>query len=818
MIDLKEKTNRTLRPLDVVKMKLTEGIHESVSVYDGYGKEYFSAKDCKEIEFVVGGGLGMHRIDLSDHKGNLIHTKSFKVNCATEVKGDHYFERLFSMIDFTMKNEYIRHNLLIDNKMYSSFICWCRDHVHSLKGRKYFEIDYKSGIELYHDFQRQDGMIWDHIYPGTEPSFRKNFKYGGFYKELPDGQGVFKRIPVEADVEYLYVEGVYYTWKAYGDDFWMESMLESCLKALDYSMNDPYRWSEKYQLIKRGYTIDTWDFVSKVDEIPGTHSGVVYLDQSEFGIMFGDNTGYAASCRYLAEMYECTGNAERGDMLRKRADMIMENLDKAAWTNGFYKHHVPENESFDRSALGVNENEQVSLSNTYSINRGIDYDKRKAIIETYKRLKENLPEGCPGEWFTIYPPFENFNGMHSFQWEYMNAGVITIAAGELAHGAFENGEEWYGLDILKRIKALGEKHGGYLHCTYKGKNPVKREHENFATLDISAFTNARCDIEVDGGEGIKGEQAVLELYEVPSGEQVFLDVPFSMPVPNGEVQNAVALGHGSKALHEKINLSTNRKFESIYLLHAMNNADCAGYITFCYEDGSNRSIYMKNGQQVMNWYDPKPGSWPDAGGKPYMQPAWLGENSVCDRVGLTILGLDNPCPDKIVNSIKFHKQSDHAHWYLFGITLSDDKAWMDLGDVSFGIPDAWGAAALAYAYVEGLAGVVDKATVFNKAEVSPRWMVTDADDIAFSVRYPVSDGYVSYKYHHSEDEKLISYQITGSGEEFRLRILLPKDMKAVKEVLCNGKPIEYSIEKVDYSIYACIDLLAGVNQVFVRYS
>ena len=36
--------------------------------------------------------------------------------------------------------------------------------------------------------------------------------------------------------------------------------LSSAAKALDYCMKDPARWSERFKLLKRVYTIDSWDF------------------------------------------------------------------------------------------------------------------------------------------------------------------------------------------------------------------------------------------------------------------------------------------------------------------------------------------------------------------------------------------------------------------------------------------------------------------------------------------------------------------------------------------------------------------------------
>ena len=178
----------------------------------------------------------------------------------------------------------------------------------------YYYPELKSGIDLYGDSQRSDGMIWDnytHRYTKEEGSYWvQRFRYGDFVRIVEENNKVFTRIPVENDVEYLFIEGIYYTWKATGDDDWMNGMLDKALKALDYSRNDPLRWSEKYELLKRGYTIDTWDFQNDEDASISSGEGnlvdpmVIQEDKTRFGIMYGDNTGMAASCGYLAE----TGN------------------------------------------------------------------------------------------------------------------------------------------------------------------------------------------------------------------------------------------------------------------------------------------------------------------------------------------------------------------------------------------------------------------------------------------------------------------------------------------------------------------------------
>lgn len=353
------------------------------------------------------------------------------------------------MLHYTMARFSEVQTAFYRDRVYRFFVCWLRDHTHVLKGMKYFAADLRSALELYRDSQRPDGMIWDNIYPRDKDLsyFEQVFRPGGFQMATADRRFEFRRIPVEADVEYLYIQGIYDTWWATGDDDWLAGMLDSAMRAMEYYLVSPYRWSQKYGLIKRGFTIDTWDFQSWLDVQRSGHIMTVDPEWTEFGVMHGDNTGFAQSCRLLARMLRRVGREEEARRFAALAEEIKARLDRVSWNGRFYTHHVPENPAVDRSALGGDLGNQLSLSNAYALNRGLTHEQCKAIIQEYQRIRQDLPPGAAGEWYTIYPPFERFNDGHSGKWEYMNAGIITIVAGELARGAFEHGFEEYGLDI-----------------------------------------------------------------------------------------------------------------------------------------------------------------------------------------------------------------------------------------------------------------------------------------------------------------------------------------------------------------------------------
>ncbi|MFW6304087.1 MAG: hypothetical protein ACOC2L_05640, partial [Candidatus Sumerlaeota bacterium] len=343
MLELK-KTAGNLKPLDTIELASDQV--GKLLVRDGKARAYFEQDFEKSAELKVSGALGTHLVQIQDSEDRVIEETTFNVDCQTFIrdKGDK-FKGLFDMLYYTLHTwGEGATTIWVDGKFYKFFVCWLRDHVHTLKGMKYFEGDIKTGIELYADTQQPNGMIWDrHEDKGPYTDWRDfTFAYGGFTTIASDGVRRFERIPVENDVEYLFLEGLYFTWKATGDDEWMMQYLDNALKAVEYSTTDPYRWSEKFKLLKRGYTIDTWDFQAHDDIIMTGGAMCVDKDKSYFGVMHGDNTGMIAALRYLAEMLEVAGRDTEAKQMSKLADDLKKRLDKVSWNGEFYTHHVPE--------------------------------------------------------------------------------------------------------------------------------------------------------------------------------------------------------------------------------------------------------------------------------------------------------------------------------------------------------------------------------------------------------------------------------------------------------------------------------------------
>lgn len=121
------------------------------------------------------------------------------------------------------------------------------------------------------------------------------------------------------------------------------------------------------------------------------------------------------------------------------------------------------------------------------------------------------------------------------------------------------------------------------------------------------------------------------------------------------------------------------------------------------------------------------------------------------------------------------------------------------------------------ALVEGLAGVKDSSTAYRKSVVAPRWIAAGTDSADVCIKYAASNGYVSYRYKHNKILKQISLQTTGSGEEIKFHVLLPKGAKPVS-VISNGKPVSFEVSTIEQSVYVdCLVGLPGVKEIVVKY-
>jgi hypothetical protein len=316
---------------------------------------------------------------------------------------------------------------------------WIRDYSDMLRGVKYFEPDLKSLIEHFAETQAENGRIFDYFttFPEKLPCERENWTK-------------YVRVPVEADVEYRFVKACFLSWQATGDGRWLLKLLPYLEKALQYTLSHPWRWDEDRGLVKRAYTIDTWDFAYT----GGRHDWLQFqiTDDTYWGVFHGDNSGYYEAFHMMALMYANFDNRSRAEYWMKRAREMKMNIDKTCWNGRFYTHFV---KITPVDIPGVDETEQLSLSNPMAINRGLaSHEQAVSIIQQYLRRKENSDSFA--EWFSIDPPFPDgiFGDEKLVAGAYVNGGIMPLVGGELAKAAFEHGYESYGVDILNQYHSM----------------------------------------------------------------------------------------------------------------------------------------------------------------------------------------------------------------------------------------------------------------------------------------------------------------------------------------------------------------------------
>lgn len=332
---------------------------------------------------------------------------------------------------------------------------WVRDNIHEMKGYKYWDDDPDRFIDLLCEVQHPDGFFYEIV-------GRANHDHlplvGDKHKRIePENDMAFIRLEIEADIEYLLVEAAYTAWQATGDLNALRRRLPHLERGLRYLMTDPTRWDAEHGAVKRTFTIDTWDFTYG---LPDADINRRIEPGMPMAIMHGDNSGLYAACRQLATMYRAVGDRAKDERWTTTADQLRERINRLCFNGQFYTHQV----LLQPVDTGIDEKTILSMSNTYDINRGLPtHDMAVRIIDTYRARREQRRDTHFAEWFTIDPPYPKF---HKFDpGEYVNGGIASFVAGELAKAAFHHGREAYGADILRRMAAKIQDDGG-IHFLY----------------------------------------------------------------------------------------------------------------------------------------------------------------------------------------------------------------------------------------------------------------------------------------------------------------------------------------------------------------
>ncbi len=338
-----------------------------------------------------------------------------------------------------------RRLVFVDGRMLVCSLNWIRDHVHQMKAFKHWEYDLQSFLDFIIDTQREDGQFfelikqlddnhWEFVFP------EDRIIYG-------EDNVALVRLEIESDIEYLVVEGAMQVFRVTGDLIWLEKVLPKLEKGIDYMTSSPERWDSEHGLCKRSFTIDTWDFT-----YGKSGRNRKFEPDTPLSIHHGDNTGVYQAMLQLAWMNRRLGYDYKASIWEFRAAKLRESIFKHLWNGRFFTHmlHLNHNGADDKEA------ERLSLSNSYALNRGIlNRMEAASIIDTYQNRRKTTDAFA--EWFSIDPPYPEFNGYKPGR--YVNGAISPFTAGELAKGAFQNGYEAYGWDIITRMMEMMERDG-----------------------------------------------------------------------------------------------------------------------------------------------------------------------------------------------------------------------------------------------------------------------------------------------------------------------------------------------------------------------
>ena len=347
-----------------------------------------------------------------------------------------------------------RRQVFIDGRVLVCQLNWVRDHIHQMKSYCHWEFDMTSFLDFILDTQRADGQFYelmkqldDYHWSFVNPDCRIIY---------PEDNQALIRLELEADIEYLMVEGCLQAWRVTGDDEWLKRALPRLEKGIDYQTSDIKRYDAKLGLCKRPYTIDTWDFTA--DPLSGRNR-TIQLDEP-MAAMHGDNTGVIQAMNQLAWINERFGNTAKAAEWRERSARLRASVMKHLWNGRFFRHQLPLN----CPPQDENEENRLSMSDAYALNRGVlTREECRSIIEEYRSRRTKT--AAFAEWFTIDPVYEDFGPNHR-KGQYVNGAICPFTAGELAKGAFENGYEAYGWDIIERLVEMGLRDEGKIFFLY----------------------------------------------------------------------------------------------------------------------------------------------------------------------------------------------------------------------------------------------------------------------------------------------------------------------------------------------------------------
>ncbi|HAQ17637.1 MAG TPA: hypothetical protein DCR40_00185 [Prolixibacteraceae bacterium] len=455
--------------------------------------------------------------------------------------------------------------VMLDGKERLMFVSWVRDHIHTMKAYKYWEKDMGSYLDFFMGRQTPKGMYFDYWDSYKDKNvgqlFFTNCFPNEFYFVDVNNQNFFFRMPIEADLEYLMVEGVYTNWQTSGDQAFLKQWMPTLVKGMKYEMSDPLRWSAKNLLVKRPYSIDTWDFTSEPDSLKSVERLLYHIGntpETPKGIMHGDNSGMFQACRQLSILFEAVGQSDAAREWDLQGDLFRQRLNSLCWNGKFYAHFIPE----EPVPLHIKTDpiNSIGLSNTYSINRGAPtLDMTASIIKTYQEIGEKIKDESIAPWFGIYPFINPHFGKYALG-EYMNGAVLPLVGGELAKAAFQNGFEVYAVEQIKVAEQILNKNNRRLPGCVNADGTAQKE----AIPDEwgqAAFVSAL----VEGLAGVVDKSILFQEVEI-SPRWYFAGVEkTTVNIGYGSDGNQVSYQYSFNPKNNQVEIKTSGKFDRFTL-------------------------------------------------------------------------------------------------------------------------------------------------------------------------------------------------------------------------------------------------------------
>lgn len=788
-------------------------VGSGVEVRDARGTLYAELRS-RGGKFRVLGAPGGHTARVLSRDGKILAEARFTVRAHTRINcsGGPYGD-LAARLEYLLRNDTHSRRWMLRGKPRLMFVGWGRDHVHTLKAMKYFEADVTSGLDYWLETQEPNGMFWDCLHDnpsGTAPCWMGEVLGKRFFRYEEGGRVIVRRIPIEADCEFLYAEGVWQAWKATGDDAWMRLQLPRLEKALRYNTSHPDRWSRNHRLVRRSFCMDSWDFANP-HFCAGDHRRINPGDP-QF-LFHGDNSGLYAFHLHLAEMQEHAGNSRRADELRDAAEELRQRANDKLFFGTTYGHMIPEKlDSGSVYDLVGDERKRLSFSLGYTINRGLPtHAMAVEILNEFRRRGRRKADVSFAEWFAMDPAYTET------QWpgaarhgagpgDYMNGGISPVVAGELAHAAFDHGMEDYGADILRRVWELSERDGGHLHDTYlqapaRPRLPAAR----FRSLDLRAAANRGLKNKAHPGVKAWTDEGCNDMRNLPTGRRKFGAIRFDIIDPARNAGLGVVHLSGKRTAEIP---AGNISATSLYFLHAFSGATREGDTVAVYEieyaDGSRVEKDVCLGKEIVGWWNPVGAKTMNAAGA---RIAWRGPNPQWKDVGVTMFGWNNPHPEKTIRCVRARNRRGEV--MLLAISASDQPVAFEPRIRSAGLPSCWGQAAVYHAIAAGLAGINDAGRAFDRVTIRPRWAAAGVDKAEVCLHYPSSGACCAYSYQFDRNRSRITLEFAGGFESANVRCLLPSGMRVV-EVLAGKEPIPFTADRVGKSHYACFDI-AGIQ-------